>query len=146
MDDTQPYIQMDCKGGNPVSSLGVGGNSPWKKINCSPHLEVTFGPCVSGNLHKIWCDGLPANPWVSNAVACQSHPHFSLSQRSGWCSGILPCLPPLGPQFESYRGHYVDWVFNPYFTAWVFPGIILWGFRPTSKTEVSSASSLLVWL
>ena len=41
---------------------------------------------------------------------------------------------------------YVDWVFSPYWTAWVFPGIILWGFPPTSKTEISSSSSLLVWL
>ena len=27
-------------------------------------------------------------------------------------------------------------------TVWVFPGIILWGFPPTSKTEISSLSSL----
>ena len=30
MDDTQAYIHMDCKRGNPVSALGVAGNSPWK--------------------------------------------------------------------------------------------------------------------
>ena len=52
MDDTQAYIRMDCKGGNPVSALGVGGNGPWKKVDCSPHLEVAFRPCVSGDLHK----------------------------------------------------------------------------------------------
>ena len=30
-DDTQAYIRIDCKRGNPVSALGVGGNSLWKK-------------------------------------------------------------------------------------------------------------------
>ena len=30
-DDTQAYLRMDCKRGNPVSALGVGGNSLWKK-------------------------------------------------------------------------------------------------------------------
>ena len=24
------YICMDCKGGNPATAPGVGGNSPWK--------------------------------------------------------------------------------------------------------------------
>ena len=48
---------------------------------------------------------------------------------------VLSRPPPLGPQFESHHGHSVDWVFSPYLTAWVFPGIILWGFPPTSKTE-----------
>ncbi len=53
MDDTQAYIRMDCKGGNPVSAPGVGGNGPWKKIvDCSPHLEVAFRPYVSGDLNK----------------------------------------------------------------------------------------------
>ena len=52
-DDTHAYIHMDCKGGNPVSALGVGGNGPWKNKNCSPHLEVAFRPCVFGELHKI---------------------------------------------------------------------------------------------
>ena len=28
MDDTKAYICMDCKGGNPVSAPGVGGNDP----------------------------------------------------------------------------------------------------------------------
>ena len=51
-DDTQAYIRMDCKRGNPVSSLGVGGNGLWTKNNFSPHLEVAFRPCVSGNWHK----------------------------------------------------------------------------------------------
>ena len=49
MDDTQAYIRVNCKEGNPVSASEVGGNSPWQKIvNCSS-LE---GPCVSGDLHK----------------------------------------------------------------------------------------------
>ena len=30
-DDTQAYIRMDCKMGNPVWALGVGGNGLWKK-------------------------------------------------------------------------------------------------------------------
>ena len=53
----------------------------------------------------------------------------------------------VGPRFESQRGHYVDWVFSPYLTAWVslgFPGIILWGFPPPSKTEISSSYFLLL--
>ncbi len=37
----------------------------------------------------------------------------------GWRSGIFPRFPPLGPQFESRWGHYVDWVFRPFQTAWV---------------------------
>ena len=39
--------------GLPVSAPGVGGNGPWKTVNCSPHLEVAFRPCVSGYLNKI---------------------------------------------------------------------------------------------
>ena len=50
-DDTQAYIRMDCKRGTPVSALGVGGNWP-QENDCSPHLEVAFRPCVSGDLHK----------------------------------------------------------------------------------------------
>ena len=41
-DDTQAYIRMDCKRGNPVSAQGVGGNGLWEKHNCSPHLEVAL--------------------------------------------------------------------------------------------------------
>ena len=44
------------------------------------------------------------------------------------------------------RVHSVDWVFSPYLTAWVCYGVILWGVPLTSLTEVSSSSSLLVWL
>ena len=58
-------------------------------------------------------------------------------EESGWHNGIFPCLQPLGPQFKSHQGHYVDWVFSPYLTALVFPGIFLWGFPPTSKTATS---------
>ena len=43
----------------------------------------------------------------------------------GWRSGIFPRIQPLGPCFESQQRNYVDWVFGPYLTAWVFPGIIL---------------------
>ena len=50
IEDTQAYIRMECERGNPVSALG-GGNGLWKK-KCSPHCEVAFRPCVSGDLHK----------------------------------------------------------------------------------------------
>ena len=50
MDDTQAYICMDCKG---VSATVVGGNGLWQQNKIgSPHLEVAFRPCVSGDLHK----------------------------------------------------------------------------------------------
>ena len=41
---------MDCKRGNPVSALGVGGKRLWKKNNCSPHLQAL---CVWGLAIKI---------------------------------------------------------------------------------------------
>ena len=31
VDDSQAYIRMDCKGGNPISAPGVGGTGPWQK-------------------------------------------------------------------------------------------------------------------
>ena len=39
---------------------------------------------------------------------------------SGWRCGIFPCLPRTRP--GSNPTHYVDWVFSPYLTAWVFKG------------------------
>ena len=36
-DDTQAHIRMDCERGNPVSALGVGGNSFWKKNKTVAH-------------------------------------------------------------------------------------------------------------
>ncbi len=41
------------------------------------------------------------------------------------------------PDLNPVVGNYVDWVFSPYLTAWVLPGINLWVFPPTSKTETS---------
>ena len=46
----QNNILMDCIGGNPVSAHGLGGNSPWKIVDCSPHLEVALRPYVSARL------------------------------------------------------------------------------------------------
>ena len=43
IDDTQAYmymyIRMDCRGGNPVTALGVGGNGPWKKMVVTHNLK-----------------------------------------------------------------------------------------------------------
>ena len=54
-------------------------------------------------------------------------------------SGVLLHIPPLGPRFESHRGHCVDWVLSPYLTAWVFPGKILMGFPPTSPQKLKGS-------
>ena len=51
-DDTQAYIRMDCKRGNSVSALGVGGNGLWTKTIVANTLKWPFRPCVSGDLHK----------------------------------------------------------------------------------------------
>ena len=38
---------------NPVSTLWVGGSGPWEIVDLySPHLEVAFRPCVSGDWHN----------------------------------------------------------------------------------------------
>ena len=50
--DTQAYNRMDCKRGNPVSALGVGGKGLWDKIIVTHTLKWPSGPCVSGDLHK----------------------------------------------------------------------------------------------
>ena len=42
-DDTQAYIRMDCKGGNPVSAPGVGGNGLRKKIIVAHTLKWPSG-------------------------------------------------------------------------------------------------------
>ena len=55
----------------------------------------------------------------------------------GWRSGGFPRLRPLRPRFQSRQGHYVEWVFSPYLTAWVFPWIIIQGFPGTCKIEKS---------
>ena len=55
IDDTQAYIRTDCKRGNPVSALGVGGNGLWeKKIIVAHTLNWSFRPCVSGNLNNFF--------------------------------------------------------------------------------------------
>ena len=43
IDDTQAYIRMDCKGGNPVSALGVGGNGLWNKTIVAHTLKWPSG-------------------------------------------------------------------------------------------------------
>ena len=53
IDDTQAYIHMDCKGGNPVSVLGVGGNGLWKKIVVAHTLKWPSGlVCLVICIHK----------------------------------------------------------------------------------------------
>ena len=42
-DDTQAYICMDCKRGNPVSALRVGGNGRLKKIIVAHSLKLPSG-------------------------------------------------------------------------------------------------------
>ena len=42
-DDTQAYIRMGCKRGNPVSALGVGGNGLWTKIIVAHTLKWPSG-------------------------------------------------------------------------------------------------------
>ena len=43
IDDTQAYIRMDCKRGNPVSALGVGGIGLWTKIIVAHTLKWPSG-------------------------------------------------------------------------------------------------------
>ena len=43
MGDTQAYIHMDCKGGNPVSAPGVGGNGSWQKYIVALTLKRPSG-------------------------------------------------------------------------------------------------------
>ena len=45
---------MDCIWGNPVSALRVGGNGPWKTVDCTPNPEVALNlvclaTCVKNN-------------------------------------------------------------------------------------------------
>ena len=53
-DDTQAYIRMDCKGGNPVSALGVGGNCLWNKFIVAHTMKwpsglVCLATCIKKN-------------------------------------------------------------------------------------------------
>ena len=66
---------------------------------------------------------------------------FLFVSRQGCQVGIVVSFlvfPPLGPQFKSLRGHYVDWVFSPYLTAWVsqeyFPGVFPWNLKRKLKS------------
>ncbi len=45
------------------------------------------------------------------------------------------------PSFGFFKPTWIGFS-SPYLTAWVFPGIILWSFPPTSKTAPPSLSSL----
>ena len=52
-DDTQAYIRMDCKRGNPVSALGVGGNSLWNKLIVAHTLKWPSGlVCLATSIKK----------------------------------------------------------------------------------------------
>ena len=51
-DDTQAYIRMDCKRGNPVSALGVGGNGLWKKIIVAHTLKWPSGLVCLATAYK----------------------------------------------------------------------------------------------
>ena len=48
----KPTSVWTCKGGNPVSALGVAGNGLWNKIIVAQTLKWPFRPSVSGDLHK----------------------------------------------------------------------------------------------
>ena len=53
-DDTQAYIRMNCKRGNPVSALGVGGNGLLTKIIVAHTLKwpsslVCVATCIKNN-------------------------------------------------------------------------------------------------
>ena len=55
VDDTQAYILTDCKGGNPVSAPGVGGNGPWNKNRLRPGRELFFSKLTGLKLEKtMW--------------------------------------------------------------------------------------------
>ena len=51
IDDTQAYIGVDCKRGNPVSALGVGGYGLWKKIIVAHTLGLV---CLVTCINKIY--------------------------------------------------------------------------------------------
>ncbi len=61
---------------------------------------------------------------------------FKQNRMMGWVGIVVSFIPfHLGPRFKFK--FCVDWVFNLYLTAWVFPEIILCGFPPTSVTDLS---------
>ena len=80
-----------------------------KSAECSNHHRDYF----SFSLPKPY-EGLMAKSW-----------YIIITGLLDWHLSILPCLPPLGHWFKSHQGNYVDWVFSPYLTALVFPGVIL---------------------
>ena len=56
-DSTQAYIRMDCKRGNPVLALGVGGKGLWNKIIVAHTLKwpsglVCLATCIKNNIKK----------------------------------------------------------------------------------------------
>ena len=59
VNDTQAYILTDCKGGNPVSAPGIGGNSPWENSWFVAHTLkwpsglVCLATCIKINLGEI---------------------------------------------------------------------------------------------
>ena len=57
IDDTQAYIHMDCKRGNPVSAPGVGGNGLWNKKIVAHTLKrpsglVCLATCIKNKYIK----------------------------------------------------------------------------------------------
>ena len=82
IDDTQAYIRMDCKRGNLLSRWQW--QWPLENNYCSPHLEVAFRPCVSGDLHK---KKFKKNTWMSNDKHRNSNIHNSL-YKSQWFTEI----------------------------------------------------------
>ena len=80
---------------------------PWKKRSCSPHLQVTFRPCVSGDFHeqnyknriKITCMQLMnwGKNWVENesiVFRCLSISDFmAVASRSVLMSSICEKIP-----------------------------------------------------
>ena len=64
---------------------------------------------------------------------------FLLVRLVEWC---LASPSTSGSLVQIPSRHYVDWVFSFYLTVGVFPGIIFLGVPPTSKTRISSLSSL----
>ena len=68
-------------------------------------------------------------------------PTLGWSETPRWCSCVLPRLQPLGPDSNPTGG--TTWIgFSV--SAWLHGHSVF--FPPTSKTEITSSSSLLVWL
>ena len=87
-DDTQAYIRMDCKRGNPVSDLGVGSNGLWKNNNCSPHL--------TNHLNPAWM-------WTTVQSVILFHVQLGvLHLQSQLCISQILC----SNHFQSFHGQY----------------------------------------